>query len=159
MKVGGGGGGRGATLNGFRGYPKDQHGWIWGAWFCFLILLDWMNHFPSLLRCLAWLIQNWFLQTNKVMQNPIPKLRQTSIISKKPRFLSEKLKTLTSSNYHRVWYFLLKFCARFLLSNAYKSVCGVFLILFRSWVINKSVKNECVEIRSFLSFSNNSRSK
>ena len=25
------------------------------------------------------------------MQNPIPKLRQTSIISKKPRFLSEKI--------------------------------------------------------------------
>ena len=33
-----------------------------------------------------------------VMQNPIPKLRQISIISKKPCFLSEKLKTLTSSN-------------------------------------------------------------
>ena len=31
------------------------------------------------------------------MQNPIPKLRQTSVISKKPGFLSEKLKTLTSS--------------------------------------------------------------
>ena len=31
----------------------------------------------------------------------IPKLRQTSIISEKPGFLSEKLKTLTSSNHHR----------------------------------------------------------
>ena len=31
------------------------------------------------------------------MQNLIPKLRQTSINSKKPGFLSEKLKTLTSS--------------------------------------------------------------
>ena len=28
------------------------------------------------------------------MQDPIPKLRQTSIISKKQGFLSEKLKTL-----------------------------------------------------------------
>ena len=36
------------------------------------------------------------------MQNPIPKLGQTSIISKKPGLLSEKLKTLTSSNYYRV---------------------------------------------------------
>ena len=43
------------------------------------------------------------------MQNSIPKLRQRSIISMNPSFLSEKLKTLTSSNYHRVKYFLLKF--------------------------------------------------
>ena len=42
-----------------------------------------------------------FSSTNQVMQNLIPKLRETSIISKKPVFLSEKLKTLTSSNYHR----------------------------------------------------------
>ena len=42
---------------------------------------------------------------DQVMQNLIPKLRQTSIISKKPGFLSEKLKTLTSSNYHRVIFF------------------------------------------------------
>ena len=32
----------------------------------------------------------------------IPKFRQSSIISKKPGYLSEKLKTLTSSNYHEV---------------------------------------------------------
>ena len=29
---------------------------------------------------------------------------------------------------------------------------GIFFILFRSWVINKNVKNECVETRSFLFF-------
>ena len=57
------------------------------------------------------------------MQNPIPKLRQTSIISKKPGFLSEKLKTLRKFNYHRVSYFLLKLCTRFLLSNVYETVC------------------------------------
>ena len=27
---------------------------------------------------------------------------------------------------------------------------GIFFILFRSWVINKNAKNECVETRSFL---------
>ena len=37
-----------------------------------------------------------------IMQNPIAKLRQISIISEKPGFLSEKLKTLTSFNCHRV---------------------------------------------------------
>ena len=36
------------------------------------------------------------------MQNPIPTLNQ---VSKKPGFLSEKLKTLTSANYHKVKYF------------------------------------------------------
>ena len=56
------------------------------------------------------------------MQNLIPKLRQTFIISKKPGFLSEKSKTLTSSNYHRFYYFLLKLCTCFLLSNVYKRV-------------------------------------
>ena len=35
------------------------------------------------------------------MENPIPKLRQSSIISEEPGILSEQLKTLTSSNYHR----------------------------------------------------------
>ena len=32
-----------------------------------------------------------FGNTNQVVQNPIPTLRQRSIISKKPGFLSEKL--------------------------------------------------------------------
>ena len=87
------------------------------------------------------------------MQNPMPKLRQTSIISKKPVFLSEKLKTLTSSNYHRDKYILLKFWTRFLLSNVYKRMRGIFYILFSSWVINKSVKTECVENQVFFNFS------
>ena len=34
--------------------------------------------------------------------------------------LSEKLKTLTSSNYHKVQYFMLRFYTRFLLKNVYK---------------------------------------
>ena len=77
------------------------------------------------------------------------------------------MKTLTSSNDHRVQYFLLKFCTRFLLSNVYKRVCGIFLFCLyleckkrvcRNQVC-KSVKNECLETRSFLIFANNSRSK
>ena len=35
------------------------------------------------------------------MQNPIQKFRQSSIVFKKPGFLSEKLKILPSSNEHR----------------------------------------------------------
>ena len=93
------------------------------------------------------------------MQNPIPKLRQTSVVSKKPSFLSEKLKTLTSSNYHRVQYFFAEFLHVFYLVMSTKGRVGFFLILCRSWVINKNVKIECVETRSFLIFANNSRSK
>ena len=39
------------------------------------------------------------------MQNPILKFRQSSIVFETPGFLSEKLKTLTSFNYHRVQIF------------------------------------------------------
>ena len=74
------------------------------------------------------------------MQNAIPKLRATSMISEKPGYVSEKLKTLASSNYHRVQYFLLKFYTRFLISNVCKRVFGIFFISFRSWVINENVK-------------------
>ena len=44
-------------------------------------------------------------------------------------------------------------------NDVYKRVFGIFLIFFRSWVIIKNVKNKCVETRSFLFFTNNSRSK
>ena len=56
------------------------------------------------------------------MQNPIQKLRQSSIVFKKSGILSENLKTLTSANYPAVQYFLLKLCTRFLLTNVYKRV-------------------------------------
>ena len=45
------------------------------------------------------------------------KIRQSSINFEKQGFLSEKLKTLTSSHYHRVQYFLLRLRTRFLLTN------------------------------------------
>ena len=59
------------------------------------------------------------------MQNSIPELRQSLIISKKPDNLSEQLKT--GSNYHRLKYFFVE-------------ECSGFFILFRSWTINKKVK-------------------
>ena len=43
------------------------------------------------------------------MQNLIEKFRKSSIVFEKPGILSEKLKTLTSSNYHSAENFLLKF--------------------------------------------------
>ena len=64
------------------------------------------------------------------MQNLTQKFRESS-----SAFLSEKLKTLTSPNYHRVQYFLLKLRTFFLLTNVYE----IFFILFRSCVICKKI--------------------
>ena len=66
------------------------------------------------------------------MQNPIQKFRQSSIFFEKPGILSENLKTLTSSNYPTIQYFLLKLRTRFLLTKVYEKVCVFFKILFRS---------------------------
>ena len=54
---------------------------------------------------------------------------------------------------------MLKFYTCVRLTNVYKRVCGIFLILFRSWVIDKPGFCECVETRSFLILANNSSSK
>ena len=62
------------------------------------------------------------------MQNTIQKFRQSSIVFEKPGILSQNLKTLTSSNYPTTQYFLLKHRTRFLFTNVYKRVCGVFLL-------------------------------
>ena len=64
------------------------------------------------------------------MQNTIQKFRQSSIVFEKPGILSENLKTLTSSNYPTVQYFLLKLRTRFLLTNVYKMCVGFFLFCF-----------------------------
>ena len=73
-----------------------------------------------------------FDNTNYVMQNTIQKFRQSTIVLEKPGILSENLKTLTSSSYPTAQYFLLKLHTRFLLTNVYKRVVGIFIILFRS---------------------------
>ena len=61
------------------------------------------------------------------MQNNIQKFKQSSIVFEKPGILSGNLKTLASSNYPAVQYFLLKLRTRFLLTKAYQWVCGIFL--------------------------------
>ena len=85
------------------------------------------------LRWLSWLsyrlIFLYFDNTNQVMQNPISKLRKSSIISEKSGYLSEKLKTWTSSSYHRVLNFLLKFFPRLILNNICKWAFGIFFLL------------------------------
>ena len=64
------------------------------------------------------------------MQNAIQKFRQSSIVFEKPGILPENLKTLTSSNYPTVQYFLLKLHKRFLLTIVYKMVCEILFYFF-----------------------------
>ena len=93
------------------------------------------------------------------MQNTIQKFTQSSIVFAKPSFLSENLKTWTSSNYSTVQYFLLKLRTRFLLTNVYKRVCGIFFnfIQILSY-LQKIKKTQFLHTRFYL-FIKNSRSK
>ena len=86
------------------------------------------------------------------MQNTIQKFRQSSIVFEKPGILSENLKTLTSSNYPTVQYFLLKLRTRFLLTNVYKRVCGIFLFYLDLKLFAK-IKKDLVSTHSFFTLS------
>ena len=85
------------------------------------------------------------------MQNPIQKFRQSSIVFEKPGILSENLKTLTSSNYPTVQYFLLKLRTRFLLTNVYKRVFGIFLFCLDLELFAK-IKKDLFSAHSFFTF-------
>ena len=50
------------------------------------------------------------------------------------------MKTLMSSNYNRVEYFLLKFCTCFPLTNVYKRVFTVHFLLVRFWMAYQNKK-------------------
>ena len=85
------------------------------------------------------------------MQNPTQKFRQSSIVFEKPGILSENLKTLTSSNYPTVQYFLLKLRTRFLLvfyQCLQKNVWGFFLFYLDLELFAK-IKKYLVSTHSF----------
>ena len=84
------------------------------------------------------------------MLNPIQKFRQSSIVFEKPGLLSEKLKTLTSSNYHTVQYFCWNFTHLSYLPMSTKT-CSRFFILFRSCVIWKN-QTDLVSAHSLFTF-------
>ena len=65
-------------------------------------------------------------------------------------------RVLTAIEFNIFWE---NFAHAFYLVMSTKDCVELFFILLRSWVIKKSVKNECVETRSFLIFANNLRSK
>ena len=93
------------------------------------------------------------------MQNPIQKFRKSSIVFEKPGILSENLKTSKSSNYPTNQYFLPKLRTSFLLTNVYKSVCGIFLFCLDLELFEKTKKRPGFCKLAFYTFINNSRSK
>ena len=93
------------------------------------------------------------------MQNVIRKFRQSSVVFEKPGILSENLKTLTSSNYPTVQYFLLKLRTRFLLNIVLKRCVGFFLYYLDLNLFAKIEKKPGFYTLVFHTFINNSRSK
>ena len=93
------------------------------------------------------------------MQNFIQEFRETSIVSKKPGLLSEKQKTLTIFKYHRVQYFLLRFCTYFLLNNVYKKMFGIFFNFVQILSYLEVFKMTLFLKRFFYIFVHNSRPK
>ena len=67
------------------------------------------------------------------MQNAIQKFRQSSIVFEKPGILSENSKTLTSSNYPTVQYFLLKLAHVFYLPLPERGCVGFFYFI---WILS-----------------------
>ena len=82
------------------------------------------------------------------MQNIIQKFRQSSIVFEKAGILSQNLKTLTSSNYPTVQYFFAETSHTFSTYQCLQKGCGIFFILFRSWVICK-IKKDLVSTHLF----------
>ena len=92
----------------------------------------------------------WFDNTNQVVQNPISKFRQ-SFISFEASLFAWKIENFDELQLPSSLLFYAKILHRHFsyLAMSTKRVFGIFFILFRSWVINKNVKGEYVETRSF----------
>ena len=93
------------------------------------------------------------------MQNPIQRFRQSSIVFDKPDILSVNFKTLTSSNYPTVQFYLLRLCTRLLPTNVYKNLCGIFLFCLDLELYLQKLKRPGFYILVCYTFINNSRSK
>ena len=92
------------------------------------------------------------------MQNPIQKFRQSSIFFEKPGIFSWKLKTLTSSNYHRVQFFCWNFTHVSYLAMSKKNVRDFFFCF--GYILSNLQKLDLISTHSFFYiFGNNSRSK
>ena len=86
------------------------------------------------------------------MQNLLPKIKENPIISEKPGYLSEKLKTLTSSNYHRFNNFYCNFAHISNLIMSTKECLRFFVNLFRCENVKNLVSMNVYKPRLFQFF-------
>ena len=93
------------------------------------------------------------------MQNPIQKFRQSSIVFEKPGILSEKLKTLTNSNYNRDFNSFYWSFAHVPYLPMFTKGLWDFFILFKTWVICQNQKRSGFYTLTETSFINSSRYK
>ena len=90
------------------------------------------------------------------MQNPTQKFRPfRSIVFKRPGVLSEKLKTLTSANYHRLPYFFVEILHTFMS----KRVCSGFFLFYLGLELFVRVRKPGFYTHTKTIFINNPRSK
>ena len=93
------------------------------------------------------------------MQNTIPKFKKSSVISEKPGYLSQKLKTLTTMHFH---IFCWNFERGYYLPMSTKACSGFFsfcLDLELLIICKEPGLCECIETMSFVIFGSNWRSK
>ena len=93
-----------------------------------------------------------YFNINYLMQNPLPKFKESSIISEKQGYLSEKLKTLTSSNYHRFNNFYGNFAHISNLIMSTKECLRFFVNLFRCENVKNLVSMNVYKPRLFQFF-------
>ena len=132
-----------------------------GGWLTVFVRVSW-------LRWLTWLLYNWRLKEwlfyNLVL---LIKLCKIGYLNLDKVLLFPRNHVICFKNW-KFWrapttiqfnIFCWNFGLVSYLTTSTKWSSGFFSILFRSWIIKKNVKNECVETRSFFLFENNSRSK
>ena len=83
------------------------------------------------------------------MQNAIKKFRHSSIVFEKPGILSENWKTLASSNYPAVQYFLLKTSHTFSTYHCFKKSVWDFFLFYLDLELFGKVKKDLVSTHSF----------
>ena len=93
------------------------------------------------------------------MQNPIQKIKQSTIIFEKPGILSRKLKNLTSSNYPTVEYFSLKLPHVSYLPMSTKGRAGFFYFVWTLSYLQKSKTPGFYTLVFYICIINKSRSK
>ena len=104
------------------------------------------------LAFMEWFFYNLIIRIKLYKIRYLTNLADKALLFPRNQAICLKIENFNELQLSQSLIFLLQFCTRFLLNNVYKRMFEIFLILFRSWVINKNIKSEFIETRSFLIF-------